>query len=223
MPGQIFIANNDSSYIETKLNPYFNHFPVFKHISQHLTLLALIAMSCSAQEAVTVDRVKFNPLGDDWLQMEIQMKCNGNSLLEGAEKEFVENIVVKPLLVYAKKQKGFRFYSAEVEIMIMKQGDENRVYFYVPGPIVERDELSRTPDYFYIEMTVNGTLQEPIINGAALSSSIENLSVLRNMQTLAEAQLPGNEHLLMPVYFVPDEYRGSVSQLPIFIRREFKQ
>ena len=105
----------------------------------------------------------------------------------------------------------------------MEQRDKNSVYFYMPGPVVERDELPARPEYYYIEVSVGGVTQEPSKDGAAMSSNISSLEMLQNMQSKAQSQLAENENILLPVYFAPAEYRSKARNLPVFVRRELHQ
>ncbi len=195
---------------------------MLKLLTPLLLIFAATAGSLFAQDAVSVERVKFDPLGDDWMQMEIELMCNGNPSPDARDKDFVENIVVKPLIGYALGGGEFQFYSAEVEVMIMEARDKNSVYFYMPGPVVKRDELSTRPEYYFVEIIINGQPQKPQ-KGPALSSSIKDLTVLQNMQSKAQTQLAENENILQPSYFAPPQYSGRARNLPIFVRREPRQ
>ena len=53
-----------------------------------------------AQEDIRVDRIDFNSLRDDWIQMEIELSCEGNSAEEARDKDYVEKIKVKAYLGY---------------------------------------------------------------------------------------------------------------------------
>ena len=102
-----------------------------------LHLLALASTPLIANEIIKVDRVDFNSLRDDWVQMEIELSCLGNPSPEARNSRFVENITVKAYLGYVRdaSSRQFDYYTAEVEIVIMEQGDDNNVYFYLPGCI----------------------------------------------------------------------------------------
>ena len=199
-----------------------SHPVMLKFVTPLLLIFAATAGSLAAQDAVSVERVKFDSLSDDWLQIEIQLECNGNPSPDARNKDFVENIVVKPLIGYALGGGEFQFYSAEVEVMIMEVRDKNSVYFYMPGPVVERDKLARQPEYYFVEIIVNGQPQTPK-KGPALSSSIKDLTVLQNMQSKAQTQLSENENILQPSYFAPAQYSGRARNLPVFVRREPRQ
>jgi len=185
-------------------------------------LLGLVATAMS-QEAISVDRVNFKSLKDNWVQMEVQLTCNANPAADARDRRFVENITIKAYLGYATGAAAgkFDFYTAEAEIIIMEQGDDNNVYFYLPGMIVDRDKLSSIdPDYYFVEVTVNGELQPS--ERSARSSSIKNETVLASMKSKATAEGAENDFILMPIYYVPAEYRGRVDKLPIFLRKDVR-
>lgn len=175
-----------------------------------------------AQEAIDVERVNFKSLSDNWVQMEIQLKCGKNPDPAARNDRYVENIKVKAYLGYALKEKGkFDFYTSEVEIVIMEQGDDNNVYFYLPGLIVERDQLSSIdPDYYFVEVSVNDQLQP--VSKNARSSKLREDSVLASMKTKADSEAEANEHILMPSYYAPAEYVGRADDLPIFLRKDVR-
>jgi hypothetical protein len=186
--------------------------------------LVLIAWSSSlcAQEAIQVDRVDFNSLRDDWIQMEIELSCDGNPAEDARNDRFVEKIGVKAYLAYERdaSAREFDYYTSEVEIVIMEKGDDNNVYFYLPGKIVERDQLNTDPDFYYVEVSVNGEPQKPQDN--AMSSNIPNLEILNSFKTRADSEGSVNEHVLMPIYLVTGVELGRVSDLPSFLRRDVR-
>ena len=194
-----------------------------KYIIPTLALLSASLM-LPAQEDIRVDRVDFNSLRDDWIQMEIELSCEGNSAEEARDKDYVEKIKVKAYLGYTRDASApsFDYYTSEIEILIMEKGDDNNVYFYLPGLIVERDQLKTDPDFYYVELSVNGGAQKP--QKVAMSSNIPNLDILNSFISKADAEGAGNEHVLMPIYLLSGSGvdLGRVSQLPAFLRREVR-
>ncbi|MFU8847454.1 MAG: hypothetical protein ACNA77_01885 [Opitutales bacterium] len=193
-----------------------------------LFLLSLIAFSCAASladDAVEVNRVKFNSAGQNWIQMEIELRCLANPSPDARNSRFVENIKVKVYLAWERDSQArlFDYYTSEVEIVIMEQNDKNNVYFYLPGPIVDRDRLRRDPDFYYVEVSVNGEPQLPRGGSAVMSRSISTLEILNSFIANANSGSLDNEHLLMPVYLVSDINLGRVSNLPVFLRRDVRQ
>ena len=197
---------------------------MFKTVLSIIFFLLVSIVGLSAQNAVTVERVKFDSLGDDWMQIEIDLFCNGSTSPDARNPDFVENITIKPLIAYTIRGGDFQFYSSSVEVMIMEARDKNSVYFYLPGLVVERDELPSRPDYYYIEVSIGGEIQDPSDAGEALSSSIRDLDVLKKMQSRAESQsqLINNERLLLPAYFAPIEYSSGARNQPVYNRWEPK-
>ncbi|MDQ8194419.1 hypothetical protein QEH59_08275 [Coraliomargarita sp. SDUM461004] len=192
-----------------------------KYFAPILTLLASALIMC-AQEAIKVDRVDFNSLRDDWIQMEIELSCEGNPSEEARHKNFVENIKVKVYLAYTRdaSSREYDYYTSEAEIIIMEKGDDNNVYFYLPGLIAERDNLKQDPDFYYVEVSVDGEAQKP--QKTAMSSNIPNIDILNSFVSKADSEGAANEHLLMPIYLVSGVELGRVSKLPAFLRRDVR-
>ncbi len=182
--------------------------------------LAVTVGSLSAQDVV-VDQVKFNKTRDDWIQIEMRVTCNGNSAPDARNPKFLENIKIKPYIAYPKGESAdeFVYFTSEVEIIAMEQRDKNNVYFYVPGPIAKRDNL-KYPKYYYIEVSVNGTELPP---QKTAIGNIPNLASLEQMKSLTLSGAEANKDMLLPVYYAPVQYLGSVRDLPAFLRRDPKQ
>ena len=179
------------------------------------------AFALSAQNAIDVERVDFNGLRDNWIQLEVKLACRGK-VAEGAKNpNFVERIKVKPYIAWKtdSAKNEFSYYSSEVEVVIMEKGDDNNVYFYLPGLIVERDQLTDTPDFYYIEVSVNDEVIKP--QRPAFSSSITNAKILESFIKNAESNGSVNEFILTPLHLLaPGVDVGRVSDLPTFLRRE---
>ena len=197
-----------------------------KFISPFLVFLVLTSLS-SARESISIDRVDFNSLRDNWTQMEVELSCEGNDSPEARDSRFVENVKVKVYLAYKLKGKAasgapnFDYYTAEVEIIIMEQGDDNNLYFYLPGMIVERDLLPVDPDFYYVEISING--EEQVRQKSGMSSSITNQTILDSFLSKANSEGADNDHILMPVYYAPAGNLGRISDLPVFLRRDVRQ
>jgi hypothetical protein len=192
-----------------------------KYFFPILTLL-LGSIALCAQEAIKVDRVDFNSLRDDWIQMEIELSCEGNPSPDARDSNFVEMIKVKAYLAYERdaSKREYDYYTSEVEIVIMEKGDDNNLYFYLPGLIAKRDQLKTKPDFYYVEVSVKGEPQKP--QKAAMSSNIPNLEIVNSFVSRADSEGADNEHVLMPIYLVSGIDLGRVSKLPAFLRRDVR-
>jgi len=188
------------------------------------SILALLAgtLAMTAQEVIKVDRVNFDSLRDDTIQMEIELSCDGNPAENARDKDYVEKIKVKAYLAYTRDQstREYDYYTSEVELVIMKKGDDNNVYFYLPGLIAERDKLKEDPDFYYVEVSVNGEPQKP--QKTAMSSNIPNLDILKSFTSKADSEGADNENVLMPIYLTTGLDLGRVSKLPAFLRRDVR-
>ena len=195
-----------------------------KKLLSTLHLFALLTASLAAQDAIQVDRVDFNSLRDDWIRMEVELSCLGNPSPEARNARYVEDIKVRVYLAWERDAQArlFDYYTAEVEIVIMEKGDDNNVYFYLPGLIVERDRLRTDPDFYYVELSVNDEVQVPKEQTAAMSRNIANLEILKSFTSKADAEGMENENFLMPIYLVSGIDLGRVSDLPVFLRRDVR-
>jgi len=185
-----------------------------------LLLLLSLRLLPAQDELITVDRVDFKSLSDDWLEVRVELSANRNTLPDARDERYVENIGVRVYLGFERdaSERTFDFYYSEVEIVIMEQGDDANVYFYLPGLIVERDQLRTDPQFFYAEVSVKGEALKPQRN--AMSSNISNLEILEKFISNAEDKGSDNEHLLMPIYLTPGDRIGRVDDLPVFLRRD---
>lgn len=187
------------------------------------TLLCLFGFATLfAENAIEVKRVDFKKTSDDWIQMEVQLSCEGNPAEDARDPRYVEKIKVKAYLGFTRDASArlYDYYTSEVEIIIMEKGDDNNVYFYLPELIVERDQLQTDPDFYYVEVSVDGQEQEP--QKDAISSSIKNREILDSFVSKADSEAAVNEHFLMPIYLVTGVDLGRVSKLPAFLRRDIR-
>jgi len=204
-----------------------NNASVPKNMSRIITpifLLLFLLQAVSAQdELITVDRMDFRSLPDDWLEVRVELTANRNTLPDARNERYVENIGVRVYLGFLldESSRTYDFYYAEAEIVIMEQGDEANVYFYLPGLIVERDRLPNEPEFYYAEISVKGETLTPQRN--AWSSSITSAEILEKFISNAESKGRDNEHLLMPIYLAPADRIGRVDDLPVFVRRDVEK
>lgn len=193
---------------------------MIKRFVSLFSALAITVGSVAAQDVV-IDQVKFNKTRDDWIQIEMRVTCNGNSAPDARNPKFLENIKIKPYIAYPRGDSAddFVYFTSEVEIIAMEQRDKNYVYFYVPGPIAKRDNL-KYPKYYYMELSVNGAELPP---QKSAIGNIPNAASLEQMKSLTISGSDANKDALLPVYYTPPAYLGSVRDLPVFLRRDPKQ
>lgn len=189
-----------------------------------VSILAFLvgSFAVSAEESIQVKRIDFKKTSEKWIQMEVQLSCEGNPSPDARDPRYVEKIKVKAYLAYTRdaSERLYDYYTSEVEIIIMEKGDDNNVYFYLPELIVERDQLQTDPDFYYVEVSVGGQALEP--QRDAMSSKITNLDILNSFTSKADSEGSVNEHILMPIYLVTGVDFGRVSKLPAFMRRDVR-
>ena len=198
------------------MNYSYSHTWIPRALPAVFCLLLCCGVRLLAQDVV-LDRVNFNSLSRDWVEIEIQITCQGNSSPEARNEDFLENIKIRPYLAYPKGSSAddFVYFKSEIEILIMEKSDSNNVYFYLPGLLMERDNL-KFPKYYYIEIEVNG---EPLPPENEAYDGIGPASI-DNFKAKVEAGSESTKHALMPVYLAPLEYQSRARKLPIFVRRD---
>ena len=100
-----------------------------------------------------------------------------------------------------RKTKSFDFYKAEAEIISIEQGKKKNVYFFLPGVVVDRDRLPKTPPYYFVALEVDGKVLP--LNNRAYSESSLNKDTLRSMKQKADAESKVNDFILKPHYHAP--------------------
>jgi hypothetical protein len=174
---------------------------------KRLILLALslcFAGNLFAQDIpAQVENIKFKNLQDDWVEMEVKIKANRNTAPDAKNERFVDNIKVLGYFAYERDRKArtFDFYKAEVEVISIEQGKTEHVYFYMPGIVVKRDRLPKTPPYYFVALEINGQVLP--IDNRAYSKSTLNDDTIRSMKAKADAESEPNDFILKPSYNAP--------------------
>ena len=169
-----------------------------------LTLSLYFAHSVFAQNIpAEVTDIDFKSLRDNWVQMAIKIRANRNTAEDAKNERFVDNIKVIAYLGYERdaKTNSFDFYKAQAEIISIEQGKQKKVHFFMPGVVVDRDRLPKTPRYYFVALEVDGKIL-PLSNNAYSQSSL-NRETLRSMKQKADAESEPNDFILMPYYNVP--------------------
>lgn len=182
----------------------------------------LLAQDAPAQ----VDNIKFKNLDDDWVEMEVKIKAFKNTAPDAKNERFVDNIKVLGYIAYERdrKARAFDFYKAEVEVISIEQGKTENVYFYMPGVVVKRDRLPKTPPYYFVALEINGEMLA--IDNRAYSKSTLNDDTIRSMKAKADAESKKNDYILKPSYNAPLAKIGAspdLRKMATLVIREPKQ
>lgn len=171
----------------------------------------------SIGQVVSVDKVKFTSLKDDWLMSEVQISTGLNTIHGATSKRFVENVGLRLYLGFknANLEGVIDYYYSEVTALILERGDENTVRFYIPGKIMEMKRYNK-PQYYYAEIVVNQTPLQP--RSRAFSSVFQSQDSLKNFVKKAKAGSFKNLGRLMPSYLTPLSVVGTDPNAPAYLR-----
>ena len=182
----------------------------------YLILLSSFAL-VSIGEVVSVDRVKFTSLKDDWLMSEVEITTGRNTLSQAFSDKFVENVGVRLYLGFINDNLngGVDFYYSEVTAVILERGDKNTVRFFIPGKVIDMYNYNK-PEYYYAEITVNRVPLVP--RSRAFSSRLKNEDSLKNFVKKAKNGSGKNSGRLMPSYLTPANIAGINLDAPAYLR-----
>ena len=171
----------------------------------------------SIGQVVSVDRVKFTSLQDDWLMSEVEISTGLNTLPGAKSKRFVENVVVRLYLGFnnTKLAAGIDYFYSEVTALILERGDKNTIRFYIPGKVMEMKRY-RKPEYYYAEIVINQIPIEP--RSRAFSSKFQSKDSLKNFVKKAKLGSFKNSGRLLPSYLSPLNIVGSNPEAPAYLR-----
>ena len=171
----------------------------------------------SIGQVVSVDKVKFISLQDDWLMSEVHISTGLNTLSGATSKRFVENVGVRLYLGFKNTNlgDGIDYFYSEVTALILERGDKNTVRFYIPGKVMDIKRYNK-PQYYYAEIVINQTPLEP--RSRAYSSGFQSPDSLKNFAKKAKAGSFKNLGRLMPSYLSPLSVVGSDPGAPAYLR-----
>ena len=191
-------------------------------VPKFFALILLIgSVQLFAQAPIKVSKVDFNKTKDDWIQMEIELDFDDNTQPNARNKDFFENVGVKVYLAYEidAAMRQYDYYSAQVKIAMAEAKEKYNVYFYLPGLIAERDQISQAkPAYYYVAVDLAGEELAPQSRSPAISVSIKNTQVLNSFLAKANEMSEGTQGLLMPSYYAPAAYKSRVQKQPLYLR-----
>lgn len=138
----------------------------------------------------------------------------------------MDNIRVVVTLGYkhsrSTSETDLMFYRSEVMIATMKINDTRRLAFWLPYDIVSRDNYKREPEYWIIEMFVNGEQVQP--DRTQVSSSLmrggDPAANLAGFKGIADSKVQANDGILRPTYLtINDDVERPDKILP-YIRKQ---
>ena len=184
-------------------------------VFQFILLFSFVQISFG--QVVTIDRVKFDSLDDDWLLCEVDTTTRLNDMAGAKSKRFVENVEIGLYLGFKNLSLNNKldFYFSKVTALILEKGDKNTVRFYIPGNLMEMKRYKK-PDFYYAEININNTSLKP--SARARSTNLSNERALNNFVKKARAESFKNAGRLIPSYLAPFSIVGADLEAPTYLR-----
>ena len=190
-----------------------------------LPLLFLFAglLNLHAQERpVVVADVDFNnSVGNyRWNNVTVKLRAIVNPDPKAYNEKYVDNVGIRVTLGYLidRRENTFYFLQTEATIATLEINQDKLLAFWIPYDIVERGDLANEPDYWIIELTVDGKAVP--MDKPNTSSSISDLAAAQIFLNRANADASKTEGILVPYYLSP--YAPVDRSPPAFIRKEPK-
>lgn len=183
--------------------------------------LLIGALHLAAQAPIKVTKVDFDSTKDDWIQMEVELDFDHNTLPDARDQDFFENIGVQVYLAYEidAAKRSYDYYSAEVTIAIAEAKEKYNVYFYLPGMIVERDQIAQAkPAYYSVALKLGSKEVPSPLMSPALSHRIKSSQIRNSFLAKAKEMSVRTKGLLMPSYYTPADYKSRVHKQPLYLR-----
>jgi len=190
-----------------------------------LALLTLSAATLSAQkDPVEVADVSFDSNAgayDDTL-ITVEVEAVGNPQPDEAPNEkYVDNIGVTLTIGYAHPRKPgqFIFHTASVVIATLEAGESRDIGFWLPYDIVERDGLREEPEFWFVELEVDGEEIRPTGQNMRRRAS-SKLQTPQALDGFKRESGSASEGILLPGYLSGNGYVERGNERPAFIRVE---
>lgn len=180
------------------------------------TLCLFFGISLSQAQVVSVEKIKFSPMKNDWLVGEIEIITDRNPAPDAASDQFVEDVVVRLYLGFENKELpgGLDYFYSSASIMILEKGDRNIVRFFIPDKVMKVHRY-RLPQFYYAEVMVGDAAQ--MMNAKAFSSNFRSRESLNNFMQKTRQGMTRNYGKLIPSYIAPISVRGSDPNAPIYL------
>ena len=168
-------------------------------------------------QSIKFDKIKVGKY--NWTQIEVKIFANtsfNNKILSKRNSKYLDDIELSLSLCYDNRNQKIKdFYKSTVKIVSLEKGSANYAYFYIPGIIVERDRLDKTPFAWMVEFTLSGNKipNDPKKYRNNFSSKLNTASMVKSFISNLESGIEKNEGILLPFYLAPNEVTVRASNL----------
>lgn len=179
------------------------------------TPLALVATFIFASVAtvnaqIRVNKVDFDKGAEDWVVAAIDIEAGQNPNPDAPNPRYVDDILVELTIAIPIDRSNpaydanqpFWFYHSAARIITIETGKEKTVHFFLPGPIVERDNLKETPEYWFVNISVAGEELEPSMNDQ-VPSKLRDEATFKAFRDMADGAIGDTEGIMLPFYQAP--------------------
>ena len=197
---------------------------LIKHLRQGAWLVVILCLTSglfAKEAAVSVSKVSFNNnvLPYRWNNMVIELQANRSPASGENQARYVERIKVKVTIAYGKgnDEMDFGFYSSEATLITLEVGKRKEIAFWMPYSVVQRDNLSKVPNYWLVELEVDGKSIRPGKKRGARSSNFKSIESINYFKQQANDRASDNKGIFVPTYLSPNPYIDE-REPPAFIR-----
>lgn len=190
---------------------------MFSFRSAFFLFLPFFFALVSNAQVVSVQKVKFTSLQNDWFLSEVEISTGRNTLPGAVSGKFIEEVGVRLYLGFENRNipGGIDYYYSEVTALILEKGDKNTVRFFMPDKELEMNRYNK-PEYYYAELVVNESPLSP--KARAFSSKFQNEESLDSFVEKAMIGSIENYGRLMPSYLAPNSVVGNDLDAPAYLR-----
>tara|TARA_B100000035_G_scaffold196642_1_gene168018 strand:+ start:170 stop:775 length:606 start_codon:yes stop_codon:yes gene_type:complete len=170
----------------------------------------------SQAQVVSVEKIKFSSMKNNWLLGEIEILTDRNPLPDAVSDQFVENVFLRLYLGFENKELpgGVDYFYSSAKILILEKGDRNIVRFFIPDKVMKVHRY-RLPQFYYAEVVVGDSAQK--MNAKSFSSNFRSLESLNSFMQKTRQGMSRNYGKLIPSYIAPISVRGSDPNAPIYL------
>ncbi len=170
---------------------------------------------------VTVSKVDFQRrVGSyEWNAMTIELTAD----TERRATTWLNNIKVEVILGFKVADRPTPLVlRAEAELVALERRSRKTVVFLIPREVVEQFQLAQVPDFWAIDLSVQGQALPHAPRDNRRSASVETPAFLDGFREAAGAQQAANLGMLVPIYLSPYSEEEFGRQPPAYLRRDAK-
>jgi len=163
----------------------------------------------------------------NWTQVEVELVALDTSSNK-QNPEYFKNVEITVTMAYPYKtddasskdnKNMFTFFRAKAMLRTLKEKRIVKMYFYLPGDIVEYYQLAKRPKYAYVNFTINGLELPPHTDYLYGRLAPEDLALFLER---AESRLEETKGHLLPYHLAPEHVKEGMDfeKLPTISRED---